>query len=399
MTALSELFGTGRGRVLVFCWLGWVFDFYDLILFAFLKHSIAGELGLELTAEIPWIEGWTLGATAVGGFVFGRLADRWGRRRALSLSILLFSFGAFATAFADGFASLLVARMITGIGVGGEWGVGHAIIAETYPGRLRARAAGILQAGSPVAMALAAAVGCFLAPEIGWRNCFLISAVPALMVFFARWAMPGEDRAPGRDSGALLDLFRGRYLWPSVTIFVLLVLHMTGFWCTYAWLPVVLIKEAGVSLAFVGWFQISVNAVHVVGDVAFGFFADRFGRRKMFVLFCLLFASGLLVIASGFESLRDDLPLFGWAIGAVGLGAGTWSCFGVLFALNFDEDVRATAASGFYNLSRGVQLFTMPMMGILFAQTGTFAVALYVGALMALLAAVAIMFVRKTESV
>ncbi|MCK5941159.1 MAG: MFS transporter, partial [Planctomycetes bacterium] len=112
------LFAGGRGRVLVFCWLGWVFDFYDLILFSFLKHRIADELGLPLDGAIAWVEGWSLLATAVGGFVFGRVADRVGRRQAMVASIVVFSLGALATGAADGFWSLLLARVVTGLGVG-----------------------------------------------------------------------------------------------------------------------------------------------------------------------------------------------------------------------------------------------------------------------------------------
>ncbi|MCA8941589.1 MAG: MFS transporter [Planctomycetes bacterium] len=394
---LRGLFDEGRGRVLVFCWLGWVFDFYDLVLFAFVKHDVAADLGLDLRTDIAWIDGWTLAATAVGGFAFGRIADRIGRRTALTTSILIYSAGAFATAFADGFVSLLVARLVTGIGVGGEWGVGHAVVAETYPDRLRNRAAAVLQAGSPVAMALAAAVGCFAAPAIGWQACFGLSAAPALLVFFARRAIPGEDRAPGRNSGGLLDLFRGGYRRSSVALLGLLVLHMTGFWSTYAWLPSLLLRDGGATIEFVGWFQIGVNAVHVVADVAFGPLADRFGRRRTFAVFCLVFASGLVAIALGFEHLRQDLALFGFAMAAVGLGAGTWSCFGVLFAECYRSDVRATAASGFYNLARGSQLFTQPLLGYLFVVTGSFAVALWVGAATAVLSAVLIPLVRPAD--
>lgn len=396
---LRELLAHGRGKVLVFCWLGWVFDFFDLILFSFLMVPIAADLGLDDARDLPWIVGWTLAATAVGGFVFGRLADRAGRRFAITLSIVVYSAGAFATAFADGYWSLLLARLVTGIGVGGEWGVGHAIVAETYPSRLRGRAAGLLQAGAPVAMGLAAAVACFAGPILGWRVCFLLAGAPALLAFFARRAMPGEDRAPGRHGGRLLDLFRGRLLRPSASILTLLVLHMTAFWCTYAWLPKVLMVELDADIATVGWFFLGVNSVHVFADVLFGFLADRFGRKRMFTLFCLLFAGGLVLVSTQYElSLRHDLGAFGLAIGLVGIGAGTWSCFGVLFAENYAENVRATAAAGFYNLSRGVQLFGQSMMVWLFAATGTFAVALYVGAVATALSAVVIWFVPAAES-
>ncbi len=96
------LLQNGRGRVLLFCWLGWVFDFYDLILFSFTKRSIAADLGLELWPDLSWIEGWSLFATAIGGFLFGRIADLVGRRSAMIWSIVGFSLGAVVTGVAVG---------------------------------------------------------------------------------------------------------------------------------------------------------------------------------------------------------------------------------------------------------------------------------------------------------
>src|SRR5689334_14210009 len=154
-------FAVRHWRVLLFCWLGWVFDFYDLVLFSFSKRAIAGDLALEPVA-VAWIEGWSLAATAVGGLLFGRLADRVGRRTGMTLSIVVFSAGALLTGLAQEWWSLWLARVVTGLGVGGEWGIGHAVVADVWRGRARDRVHGILQAGSPVAMALAAVVAFFV---------------------------------------------------------------------------------------------------------------------------------------------------------------------------------------------------------------------------------------------
>lgn len=393
----ERLFAGGRGRALLFCWLGWVFDFYDLILFAFVKVDVERELHLDVYGSIAWIDGATYAATAAGGFWFGRIADRVGRRRALTWSILVYSLGALLTGFVSGFWSLLLARCITGIGVGGEWGVGHAIVAEHFPDRMRARASGLMQAGAPVAMLLAAIVGNALAPVVGWRWVFVGSALPALMVCFARFALPGEDRAPGRTEGTWRELFGPELRPASTSLLLLLVVCMTGFWCTYAWLPITLRKDAGAEPAFLLWFQVAVSSMHLLADVAFGFVADRRGRRRSFVWFSLLLGGGMLALAAGFSSLREDLVLFTALLALVGLGTGTWSAFGVLFAANFPERVRATAAAGFYNLSRGVQWFTQPAIGALFAATGT-AGGLYVGGAMALLAAWLVRYVPHTEA-
>lgn len=391
------LFGNGRGKVLLFCWLGWVFDFYDLILFSFTKRAIAQELELTLYGSVAWIEGWSLLATAVGGFLCGRLADRIGRRQAMVASIVLFSLGALLTGLATGFWSLLLARIITGLGVGGEWGIGHAVVADYWTGRQRDRVHGILQAGSPVAMALAAAVGLFLAPlpAIGWRVVFLGSASLAVLALWARAAMPGPDRAVQHA-----ERLPASALWApaqrraSLVLLTVLTLHMAGFWCVYAELPAALMALHKVPAVDVGWFQIQVNAVHVVADVLFGFLAARFGRIRMFVLFCFVFAAGQAVVLQQLGSVTADFGAFTVAVALMGLGAGTWSCFGALFGDHYPVALRATAASLCYALARGVQLPLKPALGSALQQ-GSFAPALQVGIGCALLSAVVILLLPR----
>ena len=382
------LWSHGRGRVLLVCWLGWVFDFFDLILFAFVKPAVGADLGLDLVA-LGWVDGATLFATALGGFAFGRLADRRGRRFALGAAIVCYSLGAGATALATDFNTLLLARVVTGLGVGGEWGIGHALVAERFPERLRDRAHGILQAGSPVAMALAAVVGCFVAPEVGWRACFAAAALPALLALALRWALPDAPARTEVQHAPLpaRALFAPQWRRASTVLFALLLLHMTGFWCVYAWLPNALLRDGGATLATVGLVQVALNAVHVVADVGFGFLAGRFGRVRMLVVFCLSFALGQALVGASLAVLLQQPMLLFAAVTLMGVGAGTWSCFGALFGVLHPPELRATASSTFYSAARGAQLFSQPLMAWLFSATGSFAPALWVGAGCSLLSA------------
>jgi MFS family permease len=393
----TGLWADGRWRVLLFCWLGWVFDFYDLILFSFTKRTIAAELDLDAVA-VGWIEGASLAATAVGGFLFGRIADRVGRRPAMVASIVVFSLGALLTGLANGGASLLLARLVTGLGVGGEWGIGHAVVADVWRGKQRDVVHGILQAGSPVAMAAAAAVAFFVAPlpEVGWRLVFVLSAGLGLLAVFGRWAMPPRTEA-GTVGGAGLP---ARLLWnsahrsTSVVLLLVLVLHMAGFWCVYAELPAALMGRHQVPPAEVGWFQIQVNAVHVLADVAFGLLAARCGRVRTFVAFCLLFALGHLVVLWQLDAIGRDFGTFTLAVVLMGLGAGTWSCFGALFGAHYPPALRATAAATFYSLARFVQLPLKPLLAGALA-AGSFAPALWIGVGCALASAVAVLLLPR----
>lgn len=386
-------------RVLVFCWLGWVFDFYDLILFSFTKGAIARDLELTLV-DVQWIEGWSLAATALGGLAFGRLADRVGRRPAMVASIVVFSLGALLTSMAGGFWSLWLARFVCGFGVGGEWGIGHALVAEVWSERQRDRVHGLLQAGSPVAMAFAAAVGCFLAPraDVGWRLVFAGSAALGALAFAGRWALPATFAAPpARRPLPARALWAPAHRRASSVLLLVLTLHMAGFWCVYAEFPRLLMQGMKLSPADVGWFQIRVNAVHVFADIAFGALAVRIGRVRLFVLSCLVFAVGHAAVLAALHGLAFDFTTFTVAFAAMGLGAGTWSCFGALFGRHYPAELRATAASSFYAFARLVQLPLKPLVGVLLA-SGREHVLLWIGIGCALGSATAIGWLPRGEA-
>jgi|SoiMethySBSTD1v2_1073268.scaffolds.fasta_scaffold03224_6 MFS family permease len=353
----QELLGHGRGRVLLFCWLGWVFDFFDLFLFSLLNKIIAADLGLDPNKDIAWIEGWVMFATAFGGFGLGWAADRWGRRPAMVWSILIYSVGTVATGFANDYWTLLAARVVTAIGVGGEWGIGHALVAETYPQHLRGRAAGILQAGTPFAIALAAAFGCL--SGIDWRNCFLLAGLPAILVFFARRAVPDRSDLRTRETGSFLELGGREFRYRSLAIWVLVAVHLAAFWSSYSWMPRILLTR-GFTMRELGVYQITVAMAQLAGNVSFGFFADRFGRRRVFVVYCCVFTAGLYYIARSLDELVGNRGITA-AMALTALGLGTWSAFGPLFAANYPERLRAMASSGIYNLGRTQQLIVQPV--------------------------------------
>src|SRR5881396_3279324 len=153
-------------RILALTWAGWLFDFYDLILYTFLLAPISRELGLGREAHAVLL-GASLGATALGGALFGYLADRAG-------TVLC--------GLAPEVATLLAARVVTGLGVGGEWAIGHALLGETVPPRLRGRFGALLQTGAPAGVGLAAIVGSFVAPHIGWRAAFVLEGLRGVLV-------------------------------------------------------------------------------------------------------------------------------------------------------------------------------------------------------------------------
>ena len=140
-------------KILGMSWAGWVFDFYDLILFTFLLIPISKEYGFS-NLQMSYILGSSLAATAVGGVIFGILSDRFGRKAVLQWTILTYSIGTFFSGFAGSFWFLMAFRVITGLGVGGEWATGQTYVSETFPARVRGRYCAFMQTGAPIGIAL-----------------------------------------------------------------------------------------------------------------------------------------------------------------------------------------------------------------------------------------------------
>ena len=192
---------------------GWMFDFYDLVLFSFLLIPIGRDLHMTPSDEALLL-GVALGGSGIGGIVFGYLSDLRGRRYVMTTTIVVYSLGTALTALSTGFWSLLAFRLITGLGVGGEWAVGHALLAESTPGRMRGRAAAFLQAGEPIGVGLAAVVGLLVTPLIGWRWVCAdllddrgagLRRPPSLAGVHALADAEGRAAVAGRGAGAALQ--------------------------------------------------------------------------------------------------------------------------------------------------------------------------------------------------
>ena len=191
---MNEQEKLNRNHYMIFglSWAGWVFDFYDLVLFTFLIAPIHRSLHLS-PDMLSLCLGVSLFATGLGGIIFGALGDKYGRKKVLQWTIIIYSIGTFLCAFTWSFYSLVLFRFLTGLGVGGEWATGQIYINETFPDKLRAKYGAFMQSGAPVGVILASIVGGVITPIIGWRYTFLISIIPAIMVILIRRYLKESD--------------------------------------------------------------------------------------------------------------------------------------------------------------------------------------------------------------
>ena len=365
-------------EILLMSWAGWVFDFYDLILFSFLLIPIGQELQLS-NMMLSYILGASLAATAVGGVLFGILSDKYGRRSVLQWTILTYSIGTFLCGLASSLEMLLFFRIITGLGVGGEWATGQTYIGETFPPKMRGRYGAFMQTGAPIGIVLASLIGGFVAPSIGWRACFFISILPALLVVFIRKRLPESDLWLQRRSLALehpaVDartntfflLFSRTHRKMFLLALILAIFDMSAYWFTYTWLPGYLHQQRAFSLPKSAVWMLVTQAGGLLGYLTFGFVADKFGRRPAYSVYSVIMALGLVMITLLWESVVIYPPLILSFMFLVGFGTGMFSGYGPLFTEIFPTAIRNTAMGSAFNLARGVQFFT-PVIIVMIAE-------------------------------
>lgn len=347
-------------------WVGWVLDAFDFTIYICVTAAMIKEFGVTPTAVAGSLT-LTLLVRLLGGFVAGWMADRWGRRLPLMMSLVWFAVFDAAIYFAPSFTWIVVFRTLFGFGMGAEWTAGTALAMEAFPARGRKFASGLLQAGWPVGFLLAAATAYFVVPAFGWRAMFLIAAVPALLVIPIRMFVPdelshGDEQAASK--GAVADLFA-----PGVLKMIVLgsLVMALGFVVYYgmATSHMGIYVAAGQTPAH-GWVgMIYFNLGMLVGVLAAGFFANRFGVIAALVTPALLMVLALPLFVGMVPSL---LPV-GAFLGGM-LGAGYSGVTPVLTTSLFAPRVRARAIGIVYHVGALLAAFVPTLIPWLVARTG-----------------------------
>ena len=352
-------------RIFALSWAGWVFDFYDLVLFTFLVSQLQSNLHFS-AGMLSLCLGISLFATGFGGIIFGALGDKYGRKKVLQWTIIIYTIGTLLSAFSWNFYSLLIFRFITGLGVGGEWATGQTYINETFPDNLRAKFGAFMQSGAPVGVILASLVGGLVTPLIGWRMTFLISIIPAITVIFIRryleesdvWIQNKDKYVNKNILTEFKELITKEHRKIFLISLILCVFGMSAYWYTYSWLPTYLEQERGLALLSTTLGVILIQCGDFTGYVSFGFVAEKLGRRPAFTIYSFIMALGISMITIFWNQIQQVPDLLYVFMFLTGFGTGFFGGFGSLFSELFPTKIRNTAVGTVFNLARGAQFIT-----------------------------------------
>lgn len=398
--------------------IGYAMDGLDVLILSFAMAAIVSEFGLTL-GEGGMIATYTLIGTVLGGYIFGIFADWWGRVHTFSLTIIIFSIFTGACAFADNAVHLDILRFLAGLGLGGEYGIGMTLVSETWPGAKRARATAGVAMGWQAGAVLAAILAAVVLPDYGWRGLFLVGVLPALL---AAWARHGIKEPPmwvkrkemkkalqaRKDAGEKLTAEEEEQLTEAkkfplahlfadkkTTITTIALTIMTsvqnfGYYGIMVWLPMILLKEHGLTTKSVsGWMIVTVIGM-IAGIFVFGWLCDRLGRKKPYLLFYVCAAAMVYI----YVNLGTPIALL---FGGAFLGFfcnGMMAGYGTLLSENYTTDARSTAQNFIFNTGRAVGGFAPVIIGTI-AQTNGFNTAFVLLSAVYLAAAVNVLFFVK----
>jgi MFS family permease len=354
--------------------LGWMLDAMDVMLYSFVLAYLIRDFGMS-TGTAGLLNSLTLIASAIGGFFFGVLADRIGRTSALMASILVYSISSAACGFSHSIPQLAIFRFLLGLGMGGEWTAGAALIAETWRAEHRGRALGLMQSAYAIGEAVAAIVVLMVLPHFGWRAVFFVGVLPALLVFWIYRGVPEPDlwkqRVREKKQGILKKLLQKDVLRNGILATTMNACGMFGYWGLFTWIPGYLSLPVskggrGLSLVVGTTFYLVLSPGKWLGYASFGFFADAFGRRKPYFTYLLIAA----ILAPFYGIIRSPILLLLLGPFLAFFGTGFFSGYAAIASEIFPGEIRAAAMGLSYNLGRGLSAVAPFAVGAIASKFG-----------------------------
>jgi len=335
---------------------GYAMDGFDLLILGFMLRAISAGLGLAPAQAASLVTATLIGAV-LGGILFGMLSDQIGRVRVLTYTIVLFAVCTGLCALAQGYWSLVVFRTLAGLGLGGEFGIGMAMVAEAWPDSMRARASSYVGLGWQAGVLAAAFVTPLLLPVIGWRGMFAVGVVPAVAAFFIRHGLEEPERFvanvahAGRHPSSLrLLVIDGPTARVSLGMAILCGVQNFGYYGVMIWLPNYLASRFhyGLTQSAV-WTAVTIVGMGI-GIYAFGQVADRIGRRPAFLGYML--GAAIMVVVYAHLTAPGALLVGGAVMGF--FVNGMLGGYGALMSELYPTVARATAQNVLFNIGRAI---------------------------------------------
>jgi MFS family permease len=416
--AASTATPLNRQQVLGFwaAWFGWTLDGMDSVIYALVLSPAMKELlpksGLANSpADIAFAGSILFALFLVGwglSFIWGPLADRFGRARCLAVTILIFSVFTGAAAFAQNVWELALFRFLAGIGIGGEWAMAGTYVAEAWPEDRRKMGAGYLQTGYYAGFFLAAALNFTVGAAFGWRAMFLCGAAPILVALFTlsrvkeppRW----ERRHAGPRSHPLRMIFSGPYLKRTIVNSALVSVAIIGLWAGTVYEPTALLALAknagftpmqGTRIASLGTAILSVGTI--LGCLLAPVLAEKFGRKRTLAAYFIGMAVSILLAFGWAFYLPNGLVPFIAVLFFLGLAGGNFAIFSLWLPEQYDTQMRATAFAFCTSFGRFLGAGANFAIAALVGWTGSLGYAVALTAIPFLLGLAVIPFARETR--
>ena len=391
-------------------WLGWGFDVFDGLLFNFIApNCIPTLLGIPIgSAEASRVTLWWTGVLtsllllgwALGGILFGRIADRLGRTRTLMLTMLLYSLGTALCALAPNVWVLAMFRFVASLGIGGEWAAGAALIAESFPEKSRAKAAGIMQASGGIGFFLATALYLVIGPY-GWRWVFALGVLPAIVAFYVRYSLEEPARwTKAKQMGNPFPALFARDMRRDILVGTgLAVVATFGYQGAVQWVPswiAAMLHAQGTRAVIpqVSLITTTLTTGGIIGCLCMPFIAERWGRKgALFIYFlgALFSVPTTFLFAKEFNHAVLASPVMGF------FAAGVTTAFAIYFPELFPTKIRATAQGFCFNFARFFSAAGPLLAGVLTAKHGSFAPAIATIGLIYILGVIILIFARETR--
>jgi MFS family permease len=360
--SLSQV-SPAQKRTLIAAALGWGLDGFDVLLYSNVQVHVMTALGIHSKAIAGLPTAFMLLASGIGGVLFGFIADRIGRTKALMLSILTYSICSLGSGLSTSLAVLIFFRFVLGLGMGGEWNTGATLVAETWPTHLRARAISIVQSAWAWGLAAAAVVTWIVLDRLqyNWRVVFIVGVLPALVTLWIRKSVPESEmwkqqKSATADPAPFSQIFAPGLRRNTIFLLLLNVFGLFAWWGLFSWMPPYLTLPVerggrGIGLMSTTWLLVTLNLVGMFpGYLCYGWIADRLGRRRSLMLFTL--CAALLIPLYAAARQQWLILILGALVGF--FGTGFFSGSGLVGSELFPTAVRARALGFTYNGARAL---------------------------------------------